>query len=61
MRRWRGDLLAGGLREIPVDGEIAGIAASLVDLHKDPADRLIVATAITQRAKLLTNDSQLLK
>jgi PIN domain nuclease of toxin-antitoxin system len=54
-------LLIGGLREIPVDGEIAGIAVGLVDLHKDPADRSIVATAINQRAKLLTSDSQLLK
>jgi PIN domain nuclease of toxin-antitoxin system len=60
-RRWRGDLLTGGLREIPVDGEIAGIAVGLVDLHKDPADRFIVATAINQRARLLTGDSQLLK
>jgi PIN domain nuclease of toxin-antitoxin system len=40
---WRWDLLRLGLVEIPLDGEI-GLAATQLDLHGDPADRLIVAT-----------------
>lgn len=43
---WRQALLRDGLVEIPVDGEIGIRAAGLVDFHGDPADRLIVATAL---------------
>lgn len=42
---WRSELLHAGLVEIPVDGEIAIRADSLLDFHADPADRTIVATA----------------
>ncbi len=41
--RWRGELLALGVIEIPVDGSIGIRAASLQDFHADPADRMIVA------------------
>lgn len=58
---WRGDLLAAGLVEWPIDGEIAILAADLEMLHKDPADRFIVATAISHRAALLTADARLLE
>lgn len=58
---WRGDLIAAGLVEWPVDGEIAIQAADLVMQHKDPADRFIVATAISRRAALLTADARLLE
>ena len=50
------DLLAGGLRECPVTGNIGIQAASLKDFHGDPADRLIVATAIHENAILATAD-----
>ena len=43
---WRQALLQDGIVEIPVDGEIGIRAAGLVDFHADPADRLIVATAL---------------
>ena len=43
---WRQDLLEQGLAEIPVDGRIAARAGILHDLHGDPADRIIVATAL---------------
>jgi len=57
---WRADVLRLGLREVPVDGAI-GIAANDLDgLHKDPADRLIVATALGLGASLVTSDSKLL-
>ena len=35
---WRISLLAAGLSEIPLDGEIAIAAVALADFHKDPAD-----------------------
>lgn len=60
-RAWRGDLLAAGLLEMPLDGEIADMAARLADLHGDPADRFIVSTAIRSRATLLTADRALLR
>ena len=43
---WRRDLLGRGLAEIPVDGRIASRAGLLADMHGDPADRIIVATAL---------------
>lgn len=43
---WRRTLLQEGLVEIPVDGEIGIRANTLADFHADPADRLIVATAL---------------
>lgn len=57
---WRRDLLGLGLLEISVDGEI-GVAAAQLDLHGDPADRLIVATAQIKGAVLLTADQPLLQ
>ncbi len=43
---WRREQLAQGVVEIPVDGEIGIRAAGLADFHADPADRIIVATAL---------------
>jgi PIN domain nuclease of toxin-antitoxin system len=57
---WRTSVLAEGVREVPVDGEVAIAAAELSDFHKDPADRLIVATALDQGARLLTADRVIL-
>lgn len=57
---WRTDLLQAGVREIPLDGQLALIAASLDNFHKDPADRFIVATVVHHRALLVTADSQIL-
>ena len=56
---WRTHLLEDGLVEIPVDGEI-GIRAIQIDgLHGDPADRVIVATALSGH-RLLTADGLIL-
>lgn len=57
---WRRDLTSRGLREIPVDGDIAVRAGLLPDMHGDPADRLIVATAL-EGHQLLTTDRRLLE
>jgi PIN domain nuclease of toxin-antitoxin system len=58
---WRTELLAAGLVEIPIDGEIAVLAAGIESLHKDPADRFIAATAIVRGAALVTADTKLLE
>ena len=44
---WRREQLGQGLVEIPVDGEIGIRASGLPDFHADPADRIIVATALS--------------
>ena len=53
-------LIAAGLVEFPVDGEVSVLAAELEGLHGDPADRFIAATAIQRGATLLTGDTHLL-
>ena len=58
--RWRQELLRSGLIEVPLDGRIAIAAIGLPDLHGDPADRFIVATAIIKEARLITADRRLL-
>lgn len=57
--RWRREQLKQGLVEIPVDGEIGIRANGLADLHADPADRIIVATALG-RHRLVTADTRIL-
>lgn len=58
---WRRDLLATGIVEIPVDGEIGIRAASLNGLLRDPADRIIVATALVGDHRLVTADQRILQ
>ena len=58
--KWRTDALRSGIEEIPLDGELAIESVTLVDLHSDPMDRFIVATAIKMRATLVTSDTRLL-
>jgi PIN domain nuclease of toxin-antitoxin system len=57
---WRSDLLQAGLQEIPLDGRIALLSTQLEKLHRDPADRFIVATALQYQATLVTADSKIL-
>jgi PIN domain nuclease of toxin-antitoxin system len=60
MARWRRDLLSMGVLEMPVSGPIAIQASELADFHKDPWDRMIVATALVHEATLVTADRQIL-
>ena len=55
---WRRQLLDEGVVEIPIDGELAIEAAALHGLHGDPADRLIIATALRGH-RLITSDRQI--
>ena len=56
---WRREHLEQGVVEIPIDGEIGIRAAGLPDFHADPADRLIVATALAGH-RLVTSDRRIL-
>ena len=57
---WRREHLEQGVVEIPVDGDIGIRAAGLTDFHADPADRLIVATALAGHS-LVTSDRRILE
>lgn len=48
--------LEQGIREIAIDGTIGIRAADLTAFHGDPADRIIVATALANEATLITAD-----
>lgn len=57
---WRRRSLRQGLVEIPVDGEIGIRASSLSGLPGDPADRIIIATAM-EGHRLVTADHRILE
>ncbi len=46
------------LVEIPVTGKIAMLSADLPFIHKDPADRIIIATAKLNHLPVVTHDSR---
>ncbi len=56
---WRRERLASGLRELPVDGDIAVESVLLMNsgFHRDPADQVIVATAMLHGLTLATTDA----
>ena len=57
----RSAILAEGLKEVSVSGSLWIEAVGLLDemFHQDPADQLIVATAIRYEYRLLTMDSRI--
>ena len=56
---WTQKSLDQGLKPISIDSKIAIRAGSLRDLHGDPADRIIVATAL-EGYQLVTADREIL-
>ena len=56
---WRREQIEQGMAEVAVDGAIAIRAVGLADFHADPADRLIVATAL-EGYRLVTADERIL-
>ena len=56
---WRRERLMSGLLEIPIDGELAVESVLLMNsaFHRDPADQLIVATAMRTGMELATFDA----
>ena len=57
---WRQSLIDNGLQEISLTGNIAIRSALLENFHGDPADRMIVATAIHMNSTLCTADEKIL-
>ena len=57
--KWYEWLLAEGFNELPVTGAIAARAGDLQDMHGDPADRIVVATALEGHL-LITSDGPIL-
>jgi PIN domain nuclease of toxin-antitoxin system len=60
VRDFRAAAVRRGIAEIPVDSDIGIGAVALAGLHSDPADRIIVATALAHDATLITADERLL-
>ena len=55
---WLAEALANsGVESLPVTCEIANRAAMLPEIHRDPADRIIIATALMNDATLASMDS----
>ena len=52
---------ARGVRVLPITPEIAVLAQSDEFAHGDPADRIIAATAMYHRAKLVSADARIRK
>jgi len=51
----------GPLQFVPVDNKIAAKSVMLPEpLHKDPADRIIIATSLIYGASLITSDKKIL-
>lgn len=48
-----------GVQEIAVDWRIAERSTSLPHMHKDPADRIIIATSLITGAPILTPDGEI--
>jgi len=57
---WRARMLSLDIGEAEITGDIAMAAPLLPDLHRDPADRLIVATALAYDWLLITADEEIL-
>lgn len=53
----RAALDESGVISVPLTSSMAARAAMLADIHRDPADRFIIATALETGASLLTLDS----
>ncbi len=57
---WRQELLENGLQEVTMHGFIGIQAGKLSDFHGDPADRIIVSSALANSATLVTADEKIL-
>ena len=49
-------LSSHGIDEIPIDGKISYLATSLPSIHRNPADRLIIASALLHKLTIVTKD-----
>ena len=50
-------LMPAGIELLPLSPEILCRAVNLTDIHKDPFDRMIIATVLNYQGKLMSVDS----
>jgi len=55
---WLDEVERSGIRVLPVTRPIALRAVELAEHHKDPADRIIIATAVEHQARLVSVDER---
>ena len=58
--QWQENCLDQGVQALAVTANIATRAGAFRTMHGDPADRIIVATAVHHRLPLLTSDRKIL-
>jgi PIN domain nuclease of toxin-antitoxin system len=58
---WRREARGLGVVEVPITGDIAQASTELTSFPRDPADRMIVATAMARNSVLVTADREILK
>lgn len=56
---WPTTIAHHSLGEVPVESEVALLSGALPPLHNDPADRILIATAMHIGATLLTPDPRI--
>jgi PIN domain nuclease of toxin-antitoxin system len=58
---WANDLVGPGgpVRDAGLSPDVAVAAGQLADLHGDPADRIIVATAMAERVPIVSKDRRI--
>lgn len=56
---YHGVLKHHSIIEIPISGNIITCAVALPPLHKDPCDRIIIATAQSNHGKIVTPDKHI--
>jgi PIN domain nuclease of toxin-antitoxin system len=62
LSKWRQELARlFSLEEIPVNSSVAIKAAALPPIHKDPFDRLIIATALIHKLTIVTCDEKIIQ
>lgn len=61
MEEWLRRIRAGGhIRVLPLNADVAIAAAEMDSLHRDPADRFLMATAMIRDCILVTEDQKIL-
>jgi PIN domain nuclease of toxin-antitoxin system len=61
LETWLGENLACPVSLVPLSGQISVTSCQLPDFHGDPADRMIVATAMTLGIPLVTADEKIIR
>lgn len=58
VKQWVDEALKPDINVLPLTREVALLAAELPEHHRDPADRIIIATAILNKLKLVSLDTK---